>query len=141
MARVLLGTFIILHGLVHVGYIVLSQKWVAFRPEMGWSGRSWLFTPLLGDPAARAAAAIIYALAGLGLVVGGIIGWLASIVMKTNAQMGVIANVVVGVVGALIGGWISTQQNLGGGGIVSFILAVIGAAVLIWILKVLKIFK
>jgi len=76
MARVLLGTFIILHGLVHVWYIVLSQKWVAFRPEMGWSGRSWLFTPLLGDPAARAAAAIIYALAGLGLVVGGI-SWLS----------------------------------------------------------------
>jgi len=77
----------------------------------------------------------------LWLVVGGIIGWLASIVMKTNAQMGLIANVLVGVVGALIGGWISTQLNLGGGGLVSFVLAVIGAAVLIWVLKVLKIFK
>lgn len=75
MARVLFGLFIILHGLVHAWYIVLSQKWVAFRPEMGFSGRSWLFTPLLGDPSARAAAAIVYALAGLGLVAGGI-GWL-----------------------------------------------------------------
>jgi uncharacterized membrane protein YeaQ/YmgE (transglycosylase-associated protein family) len=38
--------------------------------------------------------------------VGGIIGWLASIVMKTNAQQGLILNIVVGVVGALLGGWL-----------------------------------
>jgi uncharacterized membrane protein YeaQ/YmgE (transglycosylase-associated protein family) len=75
------------------------------------------------------------------LVVGGIVGWLASIVMKTNAQMGMIANIVVGVVGAAIGGWIAGRLNLGGGAVVSFVLAVIGAAVLIWILKLLKIFK
>jgi len=75
------------------------------------------------------------------LVIGGIIGWLASIVMKTNAQMGLIANIIIGIVGAFIGGWISTQLKLGGGAAVSFILAVIGAAVLIWILKLLKIFK
>lgn len=40
------------------------------------------------------------------LVVGGIIGWLASLVMKTDAQQGVVLNVVVGVIGALIGGWL-----------------------------------
>jgi uncharacterized membrane protein YeaQ/YmgE (transglycosylase-associated protein family) len=40
------------------------------------------------------------------LVVGGIIGWLASIVMKTDAQQGIVLNVVVGIVGALIGGWL-----------------------------------
>ncbi len=77
----------------------------------------------------------------LWLVVGGIVGWLASIVMKTNAQMGLVANVVVGVVGALIGGWIATRLNLGGGALVSFILAVIGASILIWILKLLKFLK
>jgi uncharacterized membrane protein YeaQ/YmgE (transglycosylase-associated protein family) len=75
------------------------------------------------------------------LVVGGVIGWLASIVMKTNAQMGIFANVIVGVVGAVIGDWIAGRLNLGGGAAVSFILAVIGAAVLIWVLKLLKIFK
>jgi len=41
------------------------------------------------------------------LVVGGVVGWLASIVMKTNAQMGWIANVVVGVVGSLLGYWLA----------------------------------
>jgi len=40
------------------------------------------------------------------LVVGGLIGWLASLVMKTDAQQGVILNVVVGVVGAVLGGWL-----------------------------------
>lgn len=40
------------------------------------------------------------------LIVGGIIGWLASLVMKTDAQQGIILNVVVGIVGALLGGWL-----------------------------------
>ena len=38
------------------------------------------------------------------LVVGGLIGWIASIIMKTNAQQGMILNVVVGIVGAFVGG-------------------------------------
>lgn len=40
------------------------------------------------------------------LVVGGVIGWLASIVMKTNGQQGLFLNVVVGIVGAMLGGWV-----------------------------------
>jgi len=39
------------------------------------------------------------------LIVGGVIGWLASILMKTNGQQGMFLNVVVGVVGAMLGGW------------------------------------
>jgi uncharacterized membrane protein YeaQ/YmgE (transglycosylase-associated protein family) len=40
------------------------------------------------------------------LIVGGVIGWLASIVMKTNDQQGMVLNVVVGIVGAMLGGWL-----------------------------------
>jgi len=40
------------------------------------------------------------------LVVGGLIGWVASMIMKTNAQQGAILNVVVGIVGSLLGGWL-----------------------------------
>ena len=40
------------------------------------------------------------------LVVGGLIGWIASMIMRTDAQQGVILNVVVGLVGALLGGWL-----------------------------------
>ncbi len=42
------------------------------------------------------------------LIAGGIIGWLASIVMKTNAQQGILLNVIVGVVGAFVAGWFLT---------------------------------
>jgi uncharacterized membrane protein YeaQ/YmgE (transglycosylase-associated protein family) len=39
------------------------------------------------------------------LVVGGLIGWVASMIMKTDGQQGIILNVVVGIIGALLGGW------------------------------------
>jgi uncharacterized membrane protein YeaQ/YmgE (transglycosylase-associated protein family) len=41
----------------------------------------------------------------LWLIIGGVIGWLASIVMRTDGSQGIILNVVVGIVGALLGGW------------------------------------
>lgn len=40
------------------------------------------------------------------LVVGGLIGWVASMIMKTDGQQGIILNVVVGIVGAMLGGWL-----------------------------------
>jgi uncharacterized membrane protein YeaQ/YmgE (transglycosylase-associated protein family) len=40
------------------------------------------------------------------IVVGGILGWLASLVMRTDAQQGILLNVIVGIVGALLGGWL-----------------------------------
>lgn len=42
----------------------------------------------------------------LALIVGGIIGWLASIVMRTNAQQGILLNIVVGIVGSLLGSFL-----------------------------------
>lgn len=42
----------------------------------------------------------------LWLVIGGVIGWLASIVMRTDGSQGIILNIVVGIVGAFIGGWL-----------------------------------
>jgi uncharacterized membrane protein YeaQ/YmgE (transglycosylase-associated protein family) len=76
------------------------------------------------------------------LVVGGIIGWLASIIMKTNAQMGIIANVVVGVVGSVVGFWIASHLGLASGSaIVGWLIAIGGSVLLIAILKLLNIFK
>lgn len=40
------------------------------------------------------------------IIVGGIIGWIASMIMKTDAQQGVFLNIVVGIVGAFLGGWL-----------------------------------
>ncbi len=75
------------------------------------------------------------------LVIGGIVGWLASIVMKTNAQMGLIANVLVGIVGSSLGFWLAGVLGIAGGSLVSWLVAVGGAAILIVILKALGIFK
>ncbi|MGB5101801.1 MAG: GlsB/YeaQ/YmgE family stress response membrane protein [Steroidobacteraceae bacterium] len=78
----------------------------------------------------------------ISLIIGGIVGWLASIVMKTNAQMGWIANVLVGVVGSAIGFWIAGMLGLAaGGGIVRFLVAIAGAVLLIVILRALGVFK
>jgi len=76
------------------------------------------------------------------LIVGGIVGWLASMVMKTNAQMGVIANIVVGIVGAVIGGWLFGAFGLTAYGFLARLLMyVVGAAVLIAILKAINVFR
>jgi len=76
------------------------------------------------------------------LIVGGIVGWLASMLMKTNAQMGVIANIVVGIVGSALGFWVAAQLNLAAGGVlIGWLIAIGGAALLILILKMLNIFK
>jgi uncharacterized membrane protein YeaQ/YmgE (transglycosylase-associated protein family) len=75
------------------------------------------------------------------LIIGGVVGWLASIVMKTNAQMGMIANIVVGIVGAAIGNWLAGQLGMAAAGIGGFIVAIVGAMVLIGILKVVGVFK
>jgi uncharacterized membrane protein YeaQ/YmgE (transglycosylase-associated protein family) len=75
-------------------------------------------------------------------IIGGLVGWLASIIMKTNAQMGLIANVVVGIVGSFLGFWAAGALGLAPtGGIVRFIVAVVGAVLLIFILRALGIFK
>ncbi len=71
----------------------------------------------------------------ISLIIGGIVGWLASILMKTNAQMGLIANVVVGVVGSMLGFWLVGLLGIvPSGGILRFGVAIGGAALLIFIL-------
>jgi len=76
------------------------------------------------------------------IVIGGIVGWLASIVMKTNAQMGLIANVLVGIVGSLLGSFAAVALGMGpAGGIMSFIVALLGAMALIFILRALGLFR
>lgn len=75
------------------------------------------------------------------LVIGAIVGWLGSIVMKTNAQMGMIANIVVGIVGAAIGGWLAAQFGMATAGVGGWIVSVVGAMILIGILKAVGIFK
>ncbi|WP_226019069.1 GlsB/YeaQ/YmgE family stress response membrane protein [Novosphingobium sp. FKTRR1] len=77
------------------------------------------------------------------LVVGGILGWLASIVMRTDGQQGIILNVVVGIVGAMLGGWL-LPPFIGGGSIAdgissgTLIVSFLGAVILLAIVNLVR---
>lgn len=78
----------------------------------------------------------------LWIVFGAIVGWLASIIMKTNRQQNLLLDIVVGIVGAVLGGWIMSM--LGQGGVSgpfdlrTFIVALIGAVLLLAIVKMVR---
>lgn len=73
------------------------------------------------------------------LIVGGVVGWLASLVMRTDAQQGILLNIVVGIVGAFLAGLL-----LGGGTInegitvTSFLYSLLGAIVLLAIVNLIR---
>jgi uncharacterized membrane protein YeaQ/YmgE (transglycosylase-associated protein family) len=76
------------------------------------------------------------------LVVGGIVGWLASMVMKTDKQMGIIANVIVGIVGSSLGFWLAAMLGFAAYGVIAQLaVSIAGAAVLIFLLRKLGLFK
>jgi uncharacterized membrane protein YeaQ/YmgE (transglycosylase-associated protein family) len=79
----------------------------------------------------------------LWLIVGGIVGWLASLIMKTDGQQGILLNVIVGIVGAFIGGWlISPMVGTGtindGFSIGSLVVSLIGAVILLAIVNLFR---
>jgi uncharacterized membrane protein YeaQ/YmgE (transglycosylase-associated protein family) len=76
------------------------------------------------------------------LIIGGVVGWLASIAMKTNAQMGWISNVLVGVIGSMLGYWLAGLLGITpASGILRFVIAFGGAVLLIVILRKAGVFK
>jgi uncharacterized membrane protein YeaQ/YmgE (transglycosylase-associated protein family) len=77
------------------------------------------------------------------LIVGGVVGWLASIVMRTDAQQGILLNVVVGIVGALLAGFIvSPLLGIGtineGISIATFLVSLVGAVILLAIVNLFR---
>lgn len=78
------------------------------------------------------------------LVVGGLVGWIASMIMRTDAQQGVILNIVVGIIGALLGGWLLAPM-LGTGTINSndfslagLLVSLLGAIILLAIVNLVR---
>jgi uncharacterized membrane protein YeaQ/YmgE (transglycosylase-associated protein family) len=78
------------------------------------------------------------------LIVGGLIGWLASILMKTNDQQGIVLNVVVGIVGAFLAGWLISplvgvgtinQDNFS---LPALLVSFVGAAILLGIVNLFR---
>lgn len=77
----------------------------------------------------------------LWIVFGALVGWIASLIMKTDAEQGPFLNIVVGIIGAVLGGWIMNffgQGGTTGFNLYSFIVALVGAIVLIAIVKALR---
>lgn len=78
------------------------------------------------------------------LIVGGLLGWLASVVMRTDGQQGIILNVVVGIVGALLAGFVITPLiggvpiTSGGFSIQSLFVSFLGAVVLLAIVNLVR---
>ena len=75
------------------------------------------------------------------IILGGVAGWLASIIMKTDASQGIFLNILVGVVGAFLGGF--AFSLLGGEGVTGFnfyslLVALVGSVLLLWIVKAVR---
>jgi uncharacterized membrane protein YeaQ/YmgE (transglycosylase-associated protein family) len=78
------------------------------------------------------------------IVIGGILGWLASIVMRTDAQQGILLNIVVGIIGAILGGLLLSPL-IGGGSItsgsfdiMSLLVSFLGAVILLAIVNLFR---
>lgn len=78
------------------------------------------------------------------LIIGGILGWLASIMMKTDGQQGILLNVVVGIIGALLGGWLLSPLfgvgtiNESNFSLPSLLVSFLGAVILLAIVNLVR---
>lgn len=72
------------------------------------------------------------------LIIGGVIGWLASIVMRTDGQQGIILNIVVGIIGSFIGGYLFGPMLGTAGSAGPYISAFLGAIILLAILNLIN---
>ena len=77
----------------------------------------------------------------LWIILGGFAGWIASIVMKTNERQGLLADIILGIVGALIGGFVVSMlggEGVNGFNLYSLVVAIVGAIGVIWIAKMVR---
>lgn len=75
------------------------------------------------------------------IILGALSGWLASIIMKKNASMGALANIITGIVGAFIGGIVFNlfgAEKVTGLNLYSVLVSVVGACILLWVLNKFK---
>ena len=78
------------------------------------------------------------------IIVGGVIGWIASIIMRTDGQQGLLLNVVVGIVGAFLGGWLISPMvgagtiNSGNFSVTALLVSLLGAVILLAIVNLIR---
>lgn len=78
------------------------------------------------------------------LAIGGLIGWLASVVMRTDGQQGILLNVVVGIIGAILGGWVLSPLvgvstiNQSNFSLAGLLVSLVGAVILLAIVNLVR---
>jgi uncharacterized membrane protein YeaQ/YmgE (transglycosylase-associated protein family) len=78
------------------------------------------------------------------IVIGGVIGWIASMIMGTNGRQGVLLNIVVGIVGSFLGGWLlsglfgSSTINQGNFSLSGLVVSLLGAVILLALVRLVR---
>ncbi len=74
------------------------------------------------------------------IIFGAIVGWLASVIMNRNSQQGLLGDIILGIIGALVGGFLASlfgAEGIQGFNLYSMVVALIGAAVVVWVGRLL----
>jgi len=128
MIRLILGGFMMLHGLVHLLYFGHSARYFELKPGMVWPDRAWAFSKILGDVATRRLASIFLVLAAIGFVIGG-----AGILFKQAWWRPVTASVAVFSALIFMLFWDGRLQNMDGKGVFAILISIaILVMVFIW---------
>ena len=128
MIRIIIGVFIVLHGLVHLLYSGQSWRLFELRPGMVWPDGSWAFSRLLGDETIRILASLSMVLAAIGFVSGGAgilvrQTWWHPLVLGSAAFSAVVVVLL----------WNGTMQKLNDQGAIALLINLaILVAVLVW---------
>lgn len=82
----------------------------------------------------------------IAIIVGGVVGWIASLIMNTNREMGLLANIIVGIIGAVLGRWIfgsllgiGSAATAGALSLWGILWGIVGAVILIAILRAVRV--
>lgn len=75
MRRTALAVFLVLHGLVHGWYVLLSNGWVTAEDAMGWNGTSWLLSPVLAEGTILVLASVVYVAVTVAFLAGAVGYW------------------------------------------------------------------
>ncbi len=115
--KIILGIFIILHGLVHWLYFGQSNRYFTLKAEMTWPSGSWAFSHLMAESSLRYIASGLIALAGIGFMASGIgvltnQAWWRMILISSSMLSAII----------YILFWNGSMQNLDGQGLVGIII-------------------
>jgi hypothetical protein len=90
MKNIIMSALLVAQGWAHIWYVILSQRLIEYKDEMGWTGESWILSSLLGEPVTRHVSTLGYSLSLIGFILGGASlymgkGWARTIILVSAA--------------------------------------------------------